>query len=287
MDEKKLAHLMSDVTRENSLSLDLTDCRLGSPQHSGAMTVVPLMGVDRNGQYAPPLSGLKLAGVHGYGNVEMENRSGNNGGVAIVPLHIGYIQDRAQNHALCRSAFVGAGQKLKFRDACCVQQSQGGYLEGADQWFFILPLHLREKALELRGVENYGKLWSDISQLNSRLGMPQRGHLEQIVCRQRPYLTQYASRFELLPGQTGAMFFLRDKFVGFEMAPSSRYFEELWSALVCFCYGVAAMEIDRKAGTDGAATAVPFDAKSLEDLRGQLLRTREAAAERLMGSDGT
>ena len=66
---------------------------------------------------------------------------------------LGYIQDKAQNHALCRSAFIAAGQKLMFEDACCVQASQGGDLEEHEQWFFILPLQLREKALQLRGEE--------------------------------------------------------------------------------------------------------------------------------------
>ena len=284
MDENKLKRLLSENPQMNALSLDLTNCRLGSPQRSGAMTVVPLMGADRNGHFAPPLSGLKLAGVRGYGNVEMENRSGNGDGVAIVPLHIGYIQDGAQNHALCRSAFIGADQSVTFRDACCVQESQGGYLEGADQWFFVLPLQLREKALEERGVEDYGKLWSDIAQLNIRLGLPQRGHLEQIVCRQRPYLTQYASRFELLPGQTGALFFLCDKLAGIEIAPSSQYFEEVWAALVRFCYGVAAMEIERRNSASETTTALPFHGKDLEDVRRQLMESRKATTQRLMES---
>ena len=84
-------------------SLDLANRCFGTPQRSGVMTVLPLLGNDGNGRFATPLSGLKLSGVEGYGNVQMENSSGKAGGVAIVPLHIGYIQDRAQNHALCRS----------------------------------------------------------------------------------------------------------------------------------------------------------------------------------------
>jgi hypothetical protein len=83
--------------------------------------------------------------------------------VAIVPLHIGYVQDAAQNQALCRSGFIGAGQTVMYEDAACVQESQGGYLKGQEQWFFVLPLPLRARALELRGHRGFGKLWKDIS----------------------------------------------------------------------------------------------------------------------------
>src|SRR5689334_2408505 len=102
---------------------ELTRCRFGRPQRSGAMTVLPVFAADLNGRFAYPRSGLKLSQVRGYGNMELTNPSVS--GVAIVPLHMGYIQDQAQNHALCRSAFIGAGQKLMFEDACCVQAGQG------------------------------------------------------------------------------------------------------------------------------------------------------------------
>ena len=264
------------------LSLDISDHRIGEPQRSGAMTVLPLFGPDFHGRFAAPLSGLKLAGVEGYGKVTMRNPADKKGGVAIVPLHIGYIQDQAQNHALCRSAFIAAGQTLRFTDACCVQQSQGGYLEGGDQWFFVLPVQLREDALAQRGREGYGKLWEAISQLNVQLGLPSRGHLEQVICRQRPYLTQYVSRFELLTGQTGALFFLRGKLVGVEVTPSAKYFEELWMPLVCFCYGVGAMDQEGRNGGQSLDSNEPFVAGNIEELRQQLIESRAAVRQRLI-----
>jgi len=263
--------------------LQIAQQSFGAVQRSGALAVLPLYGPDTNGKFAGPLSGLKLAGVKGYGNVELENPRGSSG-ISIVPLHIGYIQDRAQNHAMCRSAFLAPGQKLLFQDACCVQQSQGGYLQGAEQWFFILPLALREEALSLRRVQSYGKLWPAIARLNVDLGLPERGHLEQIVCRQRPYLTQYASRFELLKGQTGALFFLGQRLVGMEIAPSPRYFAEVWMPLVCFCYGVAAMQLERNSPAAHSAPAEPFAARNLEDLRHELAESRRRAQDALMES---
>jgi len=249
---------------------DLSTYRFEMPQQSGALTVLPVFGSDIDGRFVAPLSGLKLTQVRGYGNMELSNPAET--GIAIVPLHMGYIQDRAQNHALCRSAFIAAGQTLMFEDACCVQAAQGGYLEGRDQWFFILPLQLREEALELRGKEDYSKLWDAIARLNERFGLANRGHLEQILSRKRAFLTQYQSRLELLPQQTGAVFFVWDKLAGVEIAPSAAYFQELWMPLVCFCYGVAAMYEEKDLQV--SQPLVPFSASNLKELREQLNQSR-------------
>jgi len=217
--------------------------------------------------------------VRGYGRVIMSN-PGPGSGIAIVPLHIGYIQDQAQNHALCRSVFLGAGQKLQVDDACCVQQSQGGYLESKEQWFFILPLQLRAEALRLRGQQNFGKLWPAIARLNEQFKLSSRGHLEQIICGRRAHLTQYQSRFEALPGQTGALFFLRQRLVGLEIAPSPAYFQELWMPLVCFCYGTAAT-YDEEICPTALPAPEPFTARNLPELRAQLTERRQRLANQV------
>ena len=249
---------------------DLSTHRFGMPQQSGTMTVLPVFGSNNDGRFVAPLSGLKLSQVRGYGNMELSNPAET--GIAIAPLHMGYIQDRAQNHALCRSAFIAAGQKLMFEDACCVQAAQGGYLEGRDQWFFILPLPLRQEALQLRGKEDYSKLWDAISRLNEQFALPNRGHLEQILSRKRAFLTQYQSRLELLPHQTGAVFFIGHKLAGVEIAPNAAYFQELWMPLVCFCYGVAAMYQEKDVEVN--KSLVPFSASNLKELKEQLNQSR-------------
>lgn len=246
--------------------LDLAGHRLGEPQRAGALTMVPVTGPERAG-IAAPRSGLKLSRVRGYGDVELHNAGD---GVAIVPLHLGYIQDAAQNHALCGSALMPAGQRRRFRDACCVQASQGGYLQGRDQWFFVLPLELRARALELRGQAGYSKLWGDITRLNHSCGLPARGHLEQILSRKRPTLTQFRSRLELVPGQVGALFFVGDRFAGLELAPDRRYFAEMWMALVCFAYGVAAWQAE-----PATQEAEPYPVSSPAEVRRALERDRD------------
>lgn len=254
--------------------VDLAGYRLGEPQVAGALTMVPVHGPERPG-IVPPRSGLKLNRVVGYGSVELHN--GAPSGVAIVPLHIGYIQEGAQNHALCSAALLGAGETRLFDDACCVQAAQGGYLQGRDQWFFVLPVELRAKALALRGKPGYSKLWQDISAVNSRYGLPARGHLEQILTRKRAVLTQFRSRLELLPGQLGALFFVGERFAGLEIAPDPRYFAEMWMPLVCFAYGVAAWWAEPQ-----RPEPEPFAVRDLAELRAELTRAREHHTERLV-----
>lgn len=254
--------------------VDLTGYRFGAPQRAGALTMVPVFGPAYPG-ITPPRTGVQLSRVDGYGRVVLSNKGRD--GVAIVPLHIGYVQDGAQNHALCRSAFLAAGQELLFGDACCVQESQGGYLAERDQWFFVLPVELRGAALDLRGVSNYSKLWPAISAFNRRYRLPARGHLEQVLTRKRGVLTQFQSRLELLPEQIGALFFIGERFAGMEIAPDPRYFAEVWMALVCFAYGPAAMLAEPP-----VTPAEPFDVDAdagLDAVRAALLARRASVAD--------
>ncbi|WP_432991147.1 ARPP-1 family domain-containing protein [Dactylosporangium sp. CA-233914] len=258
-------------------AVDVSGYRLGAPQRAGALTVVPVFGPAYPG-IVPPRSGLKLGRVVTYGQVEIVNPA--TSGVAIVPLHVGYIQDAAQNHALCRSAFIAAGQTLRFDDACCVQESQGGYLAGRDdQWFFVLPVELRAAALRARTRAQYSKLWGDIAAFNRRYGLPARGHLEQVLTRQRAGLTQYQSRLERLPGQLGALFFVGGSLAGVEIAPDPAYFADVWTALVCFAYGPAAWFSPEPAGDEAA----PLRATSVDGLRAELAEHRRGVADEVRG----
>ncbi|MBC8136950.1 MAG: hypothetical protein H8F28_13790 [Fibrella sp.] len=249
---------------------------IGQAQTSGTMTVVPIFGAQHTG-FAAPGAGVRLKQVHTYGDVELEC-PGDAEGLAIVPLHMGFVQHGAQNHALCGSALIEPGKSVRFKDARCVQAAQGGLLEGRDQWFFVLPLGLRVAALDQIGHNGYNQLWGAIEELNASFGLPKRGHLEQILTKQRAVLTQFRSRFECMDGQTGALFFVGDRLAGVEIAPSSVYFRDIWMPLAAFAYGVAAHGIERSGAKGLYGTGEPFTAiASLADLRDAL---RDARAER-------
>jgi hypothetical protein len=240
-------------------TIDLAGFRLGAPQRVDDLTMVPVFGPAYPGILAPR-DGVKLVRVDGYGTVVLRNPGSD--GVALVPLNVGYVQDGAQNHALCRSAFLAPGQEVRFEDACCVQESTGGYLAERDQWFFTLPLELRAPALDLRGQANYSKLWPAIRTFNRRHGLRGRGHLELMLAGRRAFLTQYRSRLELVPGQIGAAFIADGRLIGLEIAPSPAYFADVWPALVCFSYGPLAMR-GRPASADDAS---PYEVSTMDEL---------------------
>ncbi len=258
--------------------LALAHYRFGTVQTSGPLSVIPIFGPDRQGEFVGPRSGLKLSQVKGYGNLELNNPAAR--GVAIVPLHMGYIQENAQNHCLCRSGFIAAGQKVMFDDACCVQQAQGGYLTEREQWFFVLPLALREAAFQRRRIQNYSKLWPSIRELCQQFHLEDRGHLEQIISRKRAYLNQYQSRFELLDGQIGAAFFLNHRLVGVEIAPTADYFREVWMGLICFCYGTSAMYLEQHTGWE--LTPKPLEGTSVAALKEALFERRTLDRQQLL-----
>jgi len=260
-------------------TIDLAGFRLGTPQRVDDLTVVPVFGPAYPGVLSPR-DGVKLVRVDGYGTVVLRNPGSD--GVAIVPLHVGYVQDGAQNHALCRSAFLAPGQEVRFADACCVQETTGGYLTERDQWFFTLPVELRARALELRGQGSYSKLWPTIQAFNRGHGLRSRGHLELMLAGKRAFLTQYRSRLELAPGQLGALFLMAGRLVGLEVAPNPAYFADVWPALVCFTYGPAAMR-----GRVTPAPAAPYEASTMDELvaaretqlRAELSRVRACVDE--------
>jgi hypothetical protein len=259
--------------------IDMAEYRLGAPQRAGALTMVPVFGPAYAGILAPR-EGIKLARVDGYGTVVLRNPCSD--GVALVPLHLGYVQDGAQNHALCRSAFLAAGQELRFTDACCVQETVGGYLGERDQWFFTLPVELRPAALRLRGEVNYSKLWPAIRALNTAYGLRARGHLETLLAHKRGVLTQFRSRLELVGEQLGALFLLNTRtgtrLIGVELAPTPAYFADVWPALVCFAYGPAAMRREPH-----SVDPEPYEVSTVDELVAARAVERRADVERVRG----
>lgn len=258
------------------LTTPLETATLGAAQTVGPMTVVPILGADHVG-YPGPRTGLQLGDVRTYGSLELKARAP---GTTIVPLNIGWIQKGAQNHALCRTILLGTGEELLVEDACCVQASQGGYLAEADQWFFVLPLALREAALGARGTKDYSKLWAAITASNQKFGESRHGHLEVVIGKRRRELTRYRSRFETVCGQTGALVFLRDRLVGLELTPSAAYFAELWPALACFTYGVEALGLEVVGWEPALRPALAGD---LDAVRQSLLAERTAHRDQLLG----
>jgi hypothetical protein len=261
----------------NVLEALLCGRSIGTPLRSGALGMVPLFGSPVAADiFAPPESSLGLTQVTHYGRMILKN---NGSQPAIVPLHVGYFQKAAQNHAMCRSWVLAPGEAREFNDACCIQQAQGGYIAEADDRFIILPQPLRAKALSLRGEENYSKLWSDIAQFNKALGLKKRGHLDELKQAHQPMLLRTAYKLERHPQQTGAIFLHNHKIVGIELAPDARFWEELHTPLVMYCYAPLALT-PSEAGVETECMDVTLEGlESVEHLEQRMKATQKARAD--------
>jgi hypothetical protein len=238
--------------------------------------MIPLFGnLCPTGTFAPPASALRLTEVTNYGQMILENQSKL---PTIVPLHLGYFQNAAQNHAMCVSAILDAGESREFKDACCIQAAQGGYIEEADERFIILPQPLRAKALALRAEENYSKLWGDITNFNKQIGLKERGHLDELKRAYQPELLQTVYHLEPYPNQTGAIFLSNNTVVGIEIAPDPEFWQELHTPLVMYCYAPLRL-INRIKGIE-AFQADSLEIDKLKDLDDLSLAWSELEARR-------
>ncbi len=220
----------------------LSDIRPGPIQSWGLLDVVALFSTQERPDYTnfvSPLRYLKLVRVPTYGTIILENEEKH--GTVIAPMHIGFFQTGAQNHATSRVLLLEAGKQLTTTDCFCIQASQGGLLKEAQQRFIVLPLGLRNAAWSQRGKDGYSRLWRDIDAYNRRYGIARGGHLERFL---RPYfhrLMLFRHAFELLPQQVGAAYFVAGNLVGVEIAPNAAYWADVGPILNIYCYGAAAL----------------------------------------------
>jgi len=251
----------------------------GPVQAWGRLEVVGLFRADGRAdrrRYASPVESLKLVRVPRYGTMVLHNTSTD--GLTIVPMHVGFFQAGAQNHATSRVLILAAGETLEADDCFCIQQAQGGLLKEAQQRFLVLPLGLRAAALEKRGKNDFSRLWTDIDGYTRRFGVARGGHLERFL---RPYfarLMPFRHAFETLPGQAGAAYFVAGRLVGVELAPTVAVWRDLAPILNIYCYGPAALlaeQGDYPIGRPGLDLDGLMD---LDDLADRLDRSRRQHA---------
>lgn len=211
---------------------------VGAVQSAGQMQVIPLLG-DDDYTFAPPE--LEV-GTTTYGTVLLRNDSNR---PTIVPPGAGWVvAQRAQDHAVGGGALLWPGESRSINTAMCIQQSQGGYIEKAKHALLILPAALRAKALSMRHLQSYNKLWAGIQELNASFGISQSGgHLEYFLQRFQKELDGFVAEFELVPRQVGAVILVGGKIAGIERAPSADFWKALWTPLVRICYGSLALKV--------------------------------------------
>jgi len=228
--------------------LKFSGIEIGNVQSVDQMTVVPILGENR-GEVAGPET-LKFRRTTSYGTMVFENSDASLPG--IVPANIMVRGKGAQDHAMAGSGVVASHSSKSFNTACCIEETQGGFLHGAEEED-VLPIALRKALLKpsLRQANSYGKLWSSIK--NWLEGLPvqrsgyggNRGHLRYFYDTPeiKNALEDFAAEFEPVDGQIGAIIMFSGVPVGIEIMPSSEHWEAYWKLLIRGCYGAEMLRL--------------------------------------------
>lgn len=226
--------------------INLSEFQVGRKQQAGVMSVYPLFAEDVKTPLAK-FEDIKFHGTSGYGTMVFTNQSEH---PFILPTGYAIITKQlAQDHALPFASLLAPESKRHIHEACCIQQTQGGYIDGSKvKSFFILPLYIRKKHFEQtvfpRGKNplwkspiDFARLWKHISDFQSKLVKRNEGNLVLFFNKFMEQLTQFNAEFEVLDGQRGAVVLLNDKIVGIEVAPTHEYWKTVWNSLIRDCYG--------------------------------------------------
>ena len=228
--------------------------------------------------FASPEQHLELVEVPTYGTVVFRNAAKD--ARLIAPMHIGFFQPGAQNHATSRALVFAPGERLEVTDCFCVQAAQGGLLKESQQRFLMLPLGLRHQALAKRHSEGYSRLWDEIDCYTRHHGVVTGGHLERFLRPNFARLLPLRHALETVPGQIGAAYFIAGRLAGVEVAPNEVYWQGLAPVLAMYCYGPAAMLAEWRGHQ---RVSEPLDLENLADLddlaaRLRDVRTRESTS---------
>jgi len=96
---------------------------------------------------------------------------------AIVPSNMMVRGRAAQDHAMSGSGVVMKNTRRSFDNACCIEETQGGYLQNSGNEEDILPVLLRRSLLDpgIRSNESYSKLWGKIKMWLEGVATKKRG----------------------------------------------------------------------------------------------------------------
>jgi hypothetical protein len=246
-------------------TLNFSKIDAGPVQVVDEMTVVPLVGENR-GNVAEPFS-LKFERTSNYGSMVYKNIDEEK--AAIVPLNLMVRGPGAQDHAMSGSGIVSANKTYTFKNACCIESSQGGLLSDKDNEYDILPIELRKKLLpvNIRNGYSFNKLWPDIEKWLSGLGVGRSAHLRYFYDNKqiKQSLEEFSSEFEPVIGQIGAVILFQENIVGIEIMPSTDHWMAYWKLLIRGCYGAELLRMKKLKLIREATLQMPSFPKVITD----------------------
>lgn len=231
--------------------LKFDDVNISGLQCVDEMMLVPLVGTTKS-EIAEPQD-LSFISTTDYGTMRFRNNDEQRS--AIVPSNIMVRGKDAQDHAMSGSGVVKAISSTSFKNACCIESSQGGYLtDSKDNFYDILPLDLRRDFCNDRDLYariGYDKIWKAIGiwlkgALNDDDGSPD-SHLNFFYNDKdtKNELENFAAEFEPIENQIGALILFSGVPVGLEIMPTAAHWDFYWKLLIRGCYGAELIRMKR------------------------------------------
>lgn len=243
------------------------------------MTIIPLISDIVDDTIASP-EVLEME-TREYGAIVVHNTgTDTESGLTISPLgNVVLTAKAAQNHVAPSIRIIKMGKKMVIKNAACVQERQSGLVQRGRYRIMLLPLALREDAIDTRKVSSYDKLWGAIRGFNQSMGLNGVGHLEFFLDRFRKEMDEFIAQFEIVPKQVGAIILIDGAVVGIERFPNINFFKKMWLPLIRECYGSKSIQVARDNGLRSPANRVPLEmrgVKNLSDIRASLVKAKIA-----------
>ena len=236
--------------------LNFKNIGLGRVQSVDEMTVVPLVGPDR-GHIASP-DNLNFKATTTYGTMVFENTDPES--PAIVPANIMERKLGGQDHVMAGSGIVLKNSQQSFNTACCIEETQAGYLRGKGDED-VLPIALRKALLTIakRNKNDYTRLWPDIKSWLHGVIDSSRAHLRFFYDSDdfKEGLEKFAAEFEPIENQIGAVIMFSGIPVGIEIMPTADHWEAYWQQLIRGCYGAELLRLKKLRKLKPSALILP------------------------------
>jgi hypothetical protein len=229
-------------------------------------------------RFGNPLTALK-AGNSSYGQINFTNKENKE---IIVPTQMAVMtKQTAQNHGMTKAGYIPAKGNITFRDAGCVQGSQGGHFSDTQE-FRMLPISMREMVLDTIGTpESYQRIYPAINKLGVDTQSNSGSYLNVYFDKYDKKLEQFIAHFERPKNLIGIVVLVDDEIVGIDKFPSFTYAEQVWDMMIRDCYGSLAIISELKSKKSRAVFAESYNEvkKHREDvvtmLEKALLKTKQ------------
>jgi hypothetical protein len=196
-------------------------------------------------RFANPLTALKASNNH-YGEVTFNNSADKE---TIVPTQMAVMtKQRAQNHGMTKSGYIGKHTQTTFHDAGCVQGSQGGNFRDTQE-FRMLPVTMREMAFDTVGDgRGYDRIYPAIRNLGRQTQSNTGEYLDKYFSKYDKKLEQFIAHFERPQKLIGTIVLIDGEIVAIDKFPSFVYAEQVWDIMIRDCYGALAIisELENK-----------------------------------------